>query len=128
MIILKLLHSKVDIIDERYRSAFNKIKMLTKRLAINVPKVLKRNIGIVAPVLQKASDPIQQLFIDKIREYKAKSADGKLVDASPEIQKEKEAELERLAKQFGASDRSKMSQFPTFQFKDPAVDVSSVKD
>ncbi|XP_043258203.1 ATP synthase-coupling factor 6, mitochondrial-like [Colletes gigas] len=102
--------------------------MLTKRLAINVPKVLKRNIGIVAPVLQKASDPIQQLFIDKIREYKAKSADGKLVDANPEIKKERDAELERLAKQFGGSDRSKMSQFPAFQFKDPAVDVSSVKN
>lgn len=32
-----------------------------------------RNFGISAPCLQKASDPIQQLFIDKIREYKQKS-------------------------------------------------------
>lgn len=48
--------------------------MLTQRLTVGLPKVLKRNIGIVAPVLQKASDPIQQLFIDKIREYKSKSS------------------------------------------------------
>lgn len=33
----------------------------------------RRNFGITAPCLQKASDPIQQLFVDKIREYKQKS-------------------------------------------------------
>jgi F-type H+-transporting ATPase subunit 6 len=35
--------------------------------------ILRRNIGICAPVLQKATDPIQQLFVDKIREYAKKS-------------------------------------------------------
>lgn len=35
--------------------------------------VCTRNIGILAPVLQKATDPIQQLFIDKLREYRQKS-------------------------------------------------------
>lgn len=34
----------------------------------------RRNIAIVAPALNKASDPIQQLFLDKVREYKQKSA------------------------------------------------------
>lgn len=34
----------------------------------------RRNFGIVAPALNKASDPIQQLFLDKVREYKQKSA------------------------------------------------------
>ena len=33
-----------------------------------------RNIGVFAPMLQKATDPIQQLFIEKLREYKEKSA------------------------------------------------------
>lgn len=47
--------------------------MLRLRLTPNIPKIFKRNIGIVAPALQKASDPIQQLFIDKIREYNSKS-------------------------------------------------------
>lgn len=36
--------------------------------------VHSRNIGILAPCLQKATDPIQQLFVDKIREYNQKSS------------------------------------------------------
>ena len=43
------------------------------RVVREAPKLFKRNLGISAPVLQKASDPIQQLFVDKIREYKSKS-------------------------------------------------------
>lgn len=35
--------------------------------------VARRNIGVAAPAMQKISDPIQQLFLDKIREYKQKS-------------------------------------------------------
>lgn len=34
----------------------------------------RRSIGIIAPAMSKASDPIQQLFLDKVREYKQKSA------------------------------------------------------
>jgi len=41
--------------------------------ARQVPAVLRRNFGICVPAAQKASDPIQQLFVDKIREYKQKS-------------------------------------------------------
>lgn len=48
--------------------------MLIQRVITSVPKVIKRDIGILAPALQKATDPIQQLFLDKIREYSAKSA------------------------------------------------------
>lgn len=32
-----------------------------------------RNFGVMVPAMQKVSDPIQQLFLDKIREYKSKS-------------------------------------------------------
>ncbi|XP_031835873.1 ATP synthase-coupling factor 6, mitochondrial [Nomia melanderi] len=95
--------------------------MLTKRLVINAPKILKRNIGIVAPALQKATDPIQKLFIDKIREYKEKSAGGKLVDVTPQFEKDKEAEMERLAKQFGSANRQAMNEFPKIQFKDADI-------
>lgn len=35
--------------------------------------VCSRNIGILAPAMQKATDPIQQLFLDKLREYRQKS-------------------------------------------------------
>jgi F-type H+-transporting ATPase subunit 6 len=50
--------------------------MLVSHLLTNgkqVHVILRRNIGICAPVLQKATDPIQQLFVDKIREYAKKS-------------------------------------------------------
>lgn len=33
----------------------------------------RRSFGIIAPAMQKASDPVQQLFLDKLREYKTKS-------------------------------------------------------
>ncbi|KAF3430510.1 hypothetical protein E2986_12569 [Frieseomelitta varia] len=88
--------------------------MLTQRLTINVPKVIKRNIGILAPALQKATDPIQQLFIDKIREYTAKSSGGKLVDATPEIEKERQSELDRIRKQYNIQGDPK--EFPKLKF------------
>lgn len=47
--------------------------MLFQQLTVSAPKIIKRNIGILAPVFQEAKDPIQKLFLDKIREYKAKS-------------------------------------------------------
>ncbi|XP_012149096.1 ATP synthase-coupling factor 6, mitochondrial [Megachile rotundata] len=94
--------------------------MLTQRLAINVPKVLKRNFGIIAPAFQEAKDPIQKLFIEKIREYKSKSAGGKLVDASPEVEKERASELDRLQKQYNPTNTN-MTEFPKFQFTDPQI-------
>ncbi|CAD1474743.1 unnamed protein product, partial [Heterotrigona itama] len=88
--------------------------MLTQRLTINVPKAIKRNIGILAPALQKATDPIQKLFIDKIHEYTAKSVGGKLVDASPEIEKERQSELDRIRKQYNIQGDPK--EFPKLKF------------
>ena len=51
--------------------------MLTSQLlsgARNLGQIARRNFGIAAPALQKVSDPIQQMFLDKIREYKSKSS------------------------------------------------------
>ncbi|XP_015520696.1 ATP synthase-coupling factor 6, mitochondrial [Neodiprion pinetum] len=100
--------------------------MLSSRLATGlkeVPKVLKRNIGILAPALQKASDPIQQLFVDKIREYKSKNTGSKtLVDASPETIKELQSELEKAAKHAGGGGGVDLTQFPQFKFDEPKVD------
>lgn len=36
-------------------------------------KECRRNFGVMYPAMQKATDPIQQLFLDKVREYKSKS-------------------------------------------------------
>ncbi|XP_054258317.1 ATP synthase-coupling factor 6, mitochondrial [Macrosteles quadrilineatus] len=92
---------------------------LLARTKSALPKIAKCNIGISAPALQKASDPIQQLFLDKIREYKQKSSGGKtLVDPTPQIQKEKEAELDRVARQYGGGSGVDMTKFPDFKFPD----------
>nr|CAD7428079.1 unnamed protein product [Timema monikensis] len=92
-----------------------------------LPIILRRNIGICAPALQKASDPIQQLFIDKVKEYRQKSSSlgGKLVDVNPEIEKELASELDKLAKQYGGGEGTDMTQFPNFKFTEQPLQESN---
>ncbi|XP_075983073.1 ATP synthase, coupling factor 6 [Anticarsia gemmatalis] len=97
--------------------------MLTSKLlgglrAAQTSVVITRNLAAA----QKASDPIQQLFLDKIREYKQKSAGGKLVEASPAIEKEMKTELEKLEKQYGGGPGVDMTTFPAFKFEEPKLD------
>ncbi|XP_060820173.1 ATP synthase-coupling factor 6, mitochondrial-like [Bombus pascuorum] len=94
--------------------------MIIQRIITSVPKVIERNFGILAPALQKATDPIQQLFLDKIREYSAKSAGGKLVDATPELEKERQSELDRIRRQYNIKGDPK--DFPKFKFEAPVVE------
>lgn len=50
--------------------------MLTKTILSGVRSAMsesRRGFGICVPAMQKVSDPIQQLFLDKIRDYKSKS-------------------------------------------------------
>ncbi|KMQ97137.1 atp synthase-coupling factor mitochondrial [Lasius niger] len=96
--------------------------MLRSRF-VSLPKTVKRSISTNIPVLQKATDPIQQLFLDKLREYKSKSTGGKLVDPSPEIVSERESELEKLSVQYGGDKGVDMTQFPQFKFGEPSVDT-----
>ncbi|XP_058812221.1 ATP synthase-coupling factor 6, mitochondrial [Topomyia yanbarensis] len=83
----------------------------------------RRNYGVTAVVMSKATDPIQQLFVNKLREYdtKSKSAGGKLVDPSPQIERELKQELEKLAKQYGSADGGDITAFPTFKFEEPKL-------
>ncbi|GAB0091006.1 ATP synthase-coupling factor 6, mitochondrial [Sergentomyia squamirostris] len=81
-----------------------------------------RNFGISAPAAQKATDPIQALFVKKIQEYKSKSSGGNLVDASPEVEKELKNELDRVSKQFGGGAGVDMTKFPEFKFEPAKVD------
>lgn len=46
---------------------------------------------------------------------------SKLVEATPEIEKELKSELEKVAKQYGG-DSQEMTKFPTFKFDDPVID------
>lgn len=74
-----------------------------------------------------ASDPIQKLFVDKIREYKQKSG-GQLVDPSPDIKKELAAEMAKLEKNYGGGPNVDMTAFPEFKFTEPTIDpIDDVK-
>ncbi|XP_055324077.1 ATP synthase-coupling factor 6, mitochondrial [Sitodiplosis mosellana] len=87
----------------------------------------RRNFGIMVPAMQKVSDPIQQLFLDKVREYKSKSKNDSFVDATPEIQAELKSELDRVAKQFGGGKGVDMTKFPDFKFQEPKLDPISIE-
>lgn len=43
------------------------------------------------------------------------------MEASPELERELKAELEKVAKQYG-SDGQDMTKFPSFKFQDPVID------
>ncbi|ESO83337.1 hypothetical protein LOTGIDRAFT_236637 [Lottia gigantea] len=89
----------------------------------------RRNIGFTAVALQQAKlDPIQQLFVNKIREYaqKKKSAGGKLVDAGPDTEKLLGEQLEKLQRNYGGTD-AELSKFPAFSFNDPKIEDSKVE-
>uniref|UniRef100_A0A646QIQ0 ATP synthase-coupling factor 6, mitochondrial n=1 Tax=Hemiscolopendra marginata TaxID=943146 RepID=A0A646QIQ0_9MYRI len=101
------------------------IHLLSSVKNITVLPLLKRNYGITAVILQKTpTDPIQKLFVEKIREYnqKSKAAGGKLVEATPESEKSLKDELEKIERQFGGGPGVDLTQFPTFTFKDPVID------
>jgi len=99
--------------------------MLTKSILSGVRSALsesRRGFGIMVPAMQKATDPIQQLFLEKLREYGSKSKNGDLVDATPEIKAELKSELERIAKQFGGGAGVDMTKFPEFKWTEPKLD------
>ncbi|NXX86351.1 ATP5J factor, partial [Urocolius indicus] len=78
---------------------------------------LRRNIGFSAVVFNKAKelDPVQKLFVDKIREYNTKSKQaGGPVDTGPEFQKDLNESLARLQRAYGEGDLTK---FPEFKFE-----------
>lgn len=70
----------------------------------------RRNVGVTAVAFNKELDPVQKLFVDKIREYKSKrQTSGGPVDTGPEYQQELEKELFKLKQMFGNAD---MNTFP----------------
>lgn len=69
-----------------------------------------------------ATDPVQQLFLDKIREYRKKSPDDSFVDPSPVILKELESEMSKLEKNYGGGKGVDMTAFPAFKFEEPKLD------
>ncbi|MCJ8747812.1 hypothetical protein PDJAM_G00157780 [Pangasius djambal] len=90
------------------------------RSAVSV--TLRRNIGISAVLFNRAKDldPVQKLFLDKIREYnvKSKSSAG-VVDAGPSYQKNMTEEINKLQRLYGGGD---MTKFPEFKFTEPKLE------
>lgn len=46
----------------------------------------------------------------------------KLVEPTPDLEKELKSELEKVARQYGGAQGEDMTKFPTFKFKDPVLD------
>ena len=60
-------------------------------------------------------DPIQKLFLDKLKEFNTNSKAGQ-VSMTPEVAKQYKDETERLRRVYGA-DKEDLSQFPSFKFQ-----------
>lgn len=95
------------------------------KLSSWVKPALQRNLATSTVACQAAQDPIQGLFLEKIREYaqKKKSAGGKMVDATAATEAELANELERVAKMYGGGKGVDMTKFPDLKWSDPAVEV-----
>lgn len=102
--------------------ALHRILHLSSLLRSAVALTLRRNIGLSAVVFNKAKDldPVQKLFLDKIRDYGAKSkASGGVVEAGPAYQKTLNEEISKLERLYGGGD---MTKFPDFKFTNPKLD------
>uniref|UniRef100_A0A3Q4GQM6 ATP synthase peripheral stalk subunit F6, mitochondrial n=2 Tax=Neolamprologus brichardi TaxID=32507 RepID=A0A3Q4GQM6_NEOBR len=104
------------------KMALHRLFQLSSVLRSAVSLTLRRNIGISAVLFQRAKelDPVQKLFLDKIRDYnsKAKTAGG-IVDAGPAYQKNLGEEVIKLQRLYGGGDLNK---FPEFKFTEPKFD------
>jgi len=87
-----------------------------------------RSFSVCRTVFSKgdAQDPIQRLFVDKLREYgvKAKQTGG-LFEAPAEITKGLHDELEAIERRRNPN-KADMTKFPTFQFSDAAVEAPGI--
>ncbi|XP_008323685.1 ATP synthase peripheral stalk subunit F6, mitochondrial [Cynoglossus semilaevis] len=95
---------------------------LSSLLRSAVSLTLRRNIGISAVVFNRAKelDPVQKLFLDKIRDYATKSkAAGGMVDAGPAFQKDMSDEVSKLQRLYGGGD---METFPAIKFTEPKLE------
>eukprot|EP00088_Acartia_fossae_P033660 TRINITY_DN3448_c0_g1_i1.p2 TRINITY_DN3448_c0_g1~~TRINITY_DN3448_c0_g1_i1.p2 ORF type:complete len:111 (+),score=44.54 TRINITY_DN3448_c0_g1_i1:28-360(+) len=87
-----------------------------------------RYFGLSAPAAQKVSDPIQGLFVEKIKEYATKkaAAGGKMVDSNAATEAQLQAELDKVAKAYGGGAGVDMTSFPDLKFVDPAIEPINI--
>ncbi|XP_069492489.1 ATP synthase-coupling factor 6, mitochondrial [Ambystoma mexicanum] len=97
---------------------------LSSNLRSSLSIQLRRNLGLSAIVFNKTKelDPVQKLFLDKIREYDTKSKQaGGPVDAGPDYQKDLNDDLAKLQRLYGGGD---LKAFPEFKFEEPKFEES----
>ncbi|XP_017293240.1 ATP synthase-coupling factor 6, mitochondrial [Kryptolebias marmoratus] len=102
--------------------ALHRLFRLSSALRSAASLTLRRNVGMSAIVFNKAKelDPVQKLFLDKIRDYNNKSkTGGGIVDAGPAYQKNLAQEMTKLQRLYGGGD---LNQFPDIKFTEPKLD------
>ncbi|XP_012675143.1 ATP synthase-coupling factor 6, mitochondrial [Clupea harengus] len=102
--------------------ALRRLSLLSSLFRSAVAVTLRRNLGISAVAFNRAKDmdPVQKLFLDKIRDYTVKSkAAGGVVDGGPGFQKNVSEEISKLQRLYGTGDLTK---FPEFKFPEPALE------
>ncbi|XP_055062246.1 ATP synthase-coupling factor 6, mitochondrial [Misgurnus anguillicaudatus] len=107
--------------------ALHRLFQLSSLFRSAVTVTLRRNIGLSAVLFNKTKDldPVQKLFVDKIREYNSKSkTSGGVVDAGPAYQKNLTDEINKLQRLYGGGDLTK---FPDFQFPEPKLEEVTAK-
>lgn len=94
---------------------------LIQKLKVNgvASRFVRRNISASSVLMANVSDPIQQLFLDKINEYKGKF-NTKSFD--PSIDKGYKADLEKVAKHYNIGPNEDPTKFPSIKFDEPKVD------
>jgi len=87
-----------------------------------VRQTVTRNFGATAVAL-KELDPIQALFLEKIKEFTKASAEAgdDLLGASDEIRERLRSEEEKITRMYGAESGG-MNEFPTFTFAEPTLE------
>lgn len=99
-------------------AAIFRCSQLLSRATGSFQTSFRRNIGVTAVVMAKAAknaDPIQNLFVEKLQEYKKKStsAGDNLVDMTAEMKAKMEVEKQQIRKRFGEGN---LEEFPKFDF------------
>merc|ERR1712150_241290 len=74
------------------------------------------------------TDIVQELFVEKIREYaqKKQAAGGKFVDATPQTEANLQGELDKVAKKYGGGQGVDMTQFPEMVWAEPLVEAIDI--
>merc|ERR1712032_1281141 len=86
-------------------------------------KAAAEKVAADAAAVANMRDPIQELFLTSIRAY---GSSGGLAAADAAAQDALQAELERVARQYGIAAGEDVTAFPKFEFKDEPVDPINI--